>query len=676
MAKLKIGDHTVTVDDSFKSLSPDEQQRTVDEISKSLPSKVASTAKLDAPQDKYQSEAKQRVDNMEKNKLLDAGIGQRLFQGMTLGAGDELQSALQTPVEMFRHGTLDPTEGYKYAKAFQNERLDRSKKNTGLLGDAAELAGGVATGVGAARNGLTFLRNGQSFVPRSLALAQEGAAYGGITGFNSGEDEGRIKNAAGGAIAGGLTGGIMPTLGHIATSAASPVLSNLSARIDPEGYTRAQLAKYLFNSGSTAGDVATAVEQAAAEGQPMFTVSDAMGNSGQRALSNVSRSPGPGRTEAVNFLEDRQANQGRRVTNALSEGLNAPETAAQREANLTAQRTADARVNYGQARGDNGLVNVSPAVEQADRTLRPNVAGVQSEPSTLRQGDFQSAIRRARSYLANEHETLTDWDGAFNAKRDIDAMIDRGTPTEQAYLIPIRDALDEQLANSSQSYSHARDTFARQSREIDAVGQGRAAAQRGRHENSIPAFNGMAHEPEAQQSFRVGYADPLIENVSNAPIGTNKVRVLSGDGPQAELEAFAAPGERDRLMNRLDRENTMFETRRQATGGSQTRDNFADSEDAGFDPRILFNLAHGNVRAAGTNLLHGAGNALNGNTPEVRQHMARLLLQRGGGPQIRTLLEEIERNAATRNSVNDARSRALSRALLTSEADAVSEANR
>ena len=49
MAKLKIGGHTVNVDDGFKSLSPEEQQKAVEEIAASLPSKVASTAKIEPP---------------------------------------------------------------------------------------------------------------------------------------------------------------------------------------------------------------------------------------------------------------------------------------------------------------------------------------------------------------------------------------------------------------------------------------------------------------------------------------------------------------------------------------------------------------------------------------------------------------------------------------------------
>lgn len=629
-----------------------------------------------AGQDKYQQEAVKRADAMQKNGLLDAGIGQRLFQGMTLDAGDELQSALQTPVEMYRHGTLDPTEGYKYAKAFQDERLNRSKKNTGLAGDAAELIGGVGTGVGLASKGVTLLKDGQKFIPRMLAMGGEGAGYGATVGFNSGEDEGRIKNAAIGLALGGGTGLLSPVAGYLAKGAASPIISNITARMDPEGFARAKLAEHLLNSGKTANDVATGVEQAAAEGQPVFAVADAMGNAGQRALSTVSRAPGPGREEAVRFLNSRQAGQARRVSNTLAEGLDANQTALQRETALTDQRRVDAGKNYGQARGDSGFIDVGPAISKADEIVRPKVAGLDAEPSTLRQGDFQNSIQKARSYLTNDSETLVDWDGAFNAKRDIDAMIDKATTTEQTHLIPIRDALDEQLAKSSKSYSAARDKYAEQSRSIEAIGEGKSAAMRGRHEDTIPAFNAKSAEPDAQQSFRVGYADPLIEQVNNQPVGVNKVRALTGDGPTAELQAFAAPGQGDKMARRLGREDTMFETRAQATGGSKTADNLADEAAAGIDPRIFWNLAHGNFTAAGSNLLHSAGNHLSGNTPEVRRLLGDMLLKRGAGPDTRALLDEIEKKALAKGAISDARSQALGRALLTGEADAYGQVNR
>src|SRR5688572_13212772 len=52
MATLDIGGRSVTVDDSFLSLSPDQQNATVDEIAKSLPNEFSwSRAVTDIPQE-------------------------------------------------------------------------------------------------------------------------------------------------------------------------------------------------------------------------------------------------------------------------------------------------------------------------------------------------------------------------------------------------------------------------------------------------------------------------------------------------------------------------------------------------------------------------------------------------------------------------------------------------
>ena len=71
-------------------------------------------------------------------------------------------------------------------------------------------------------------------------------------------------------------------------------------------------------------------------------------------LSTVARAPGEGRTAAVNFLENRQAGQGRRVSNALAEGFGAPETAAQTESRLTQARNDAADADTLRARSMSG----------------------------------------------------------------------------------------------------------------------------------------------------------------------------------------------------------------------------------------------------------------------------------------------------------------------------------
>jgi hypothetical protein len=586
--------------------------------------------------DKYQQAAQEDVAAAQKAGVpQDTGFAHRVVSGMTLGALPTIMAGLETPLEMVKRGTLDPSEAYSYAKARENLLNQKSQENTGGLGTAAEIAGGVLTGGNAAKAGLTFLKPGQGLAARTGAMAGEGAAYGGLTGFNEGEGMDRLTGAGKGAALGAALGGTLPLAGSAISTAASPVISNILARTDPEGAARARLARALMESGIGPADVGQNVANAAKAGQPMFTVADALGNPGQRLLSTVTRAPGEGRTEAVNFLENRQAGQARRVSNALAEGLNAPETADQTITALKAQRKAAADANYGAARTDAGAVNVTPALDAADSQLPTGVAAASGLPDNSLEG----TVRAARGMLSNGQEQVTDFSRALQIKKELDFQIENASPSLQRALGPIRDALDDQLAATSKPYAAARDTFRQQSQAIEAVPQGRAAAMRGRHEDTIPAFQGMA--PEQQSAFRVGYADPLIEQTNNAAIGVNKVRPLLADGPQAELSAFAAPGEGQRLGERLARENTMFETRNHALGGSKTADNLADEAASGIDPRIFWNLVHGNVGGAISNVIHHSGNALTGNTPAVRSQLAQLLLARGSDPQMGTTMSEI-----------------------------------
>jgi hypothetical protein len=151
---------------------------------------------------------------------------------------------------------------------------------------------------------------------------------------------------------------------------------------------------------------------------------------------------------------------------------------------------------------------------------------------------------------------------------------------------------------------------------------------RGRVEDTIPRFQAMAR-PEQQASFRSGYVDPLIETVQSTPgTMTNKARPLISDATQAEFPAFAAPGQGPQLMERIGREQRMFDTTRQALGGSATADNAADMADVqGFDPSMISAFATGGFRGAAMHGLQQGVNALNGRNTATRDMIARMLLQ-------------------------------------------------
>jgi hypothetical protein len=552
-------------------------------------------------------------------------LAQRGQQGATLGARDEILAALETPSEMYRRGTFDPREGYSYAKAREDLSLDDARSKTGWAGTAAEIAGGGATGLALAPYGAArLLSSAPSLLGRTGAMAADAGALGGIAGFNEGNSlSERAGNAATGLLSGAAIGGALPVAGAVAKPFVAPIISNIMARINPQRYAEGQVARGVIESGRPTADIADDVLTAAREGQDVFNVADAMGNAGQRLLSTVARAPGQARTRVVNDLEGRQGSQGRRVSNTLSEGFDAPETAAQTEARLTAQRGADADAAYGAVRADAGQVDVVPAINAIDRTIgtgpgqtlnsaNDSIEGVlrpfRERLARVNPDDFE-AVQRIRSDMA---------DTAQNSRQN--GYGNRARLITQA----VRE-LDSAMENASQGYRAANAEFAQASRNIEAVGTGRQAATRGRSEDTIPAFQALT--PEGQGAYRSGYVDPLIANAQGAAFGANKARPLLNDAFAAEANAMA-PGNA-LMQRRLAREQTMFETRSQALGGSKTADNLADADAMGIDPTMVGQILSGNFQGAARSLISAGSSIYSGNTPAVRAAVAEILLQRG-----------------------------------------------
>jgi hypothetical protein len=279
--------------------------------------------------DKYQQAAQEEAASLKAKGINTGGTGGGLIrqgmQGATFGGADEIMAGLSTPLEMIKHGTFDPREGYNYAKARENLIMDEARKKNGMLGAAAEVGGAVLSGGGLANAGMTLARPGMGMASRIGAGAAEGAGYGAVSGALDGGDSfsDRFAGAGKGALVGGLVGGGIPAAGALGGAVVGPIASNIRARYNPGGVADSQLARALMESGQSGPAVEGAIRQAAQEGQGGFRVADALGNSGQRMLSTVARAPGAGRQQTVDFLEARQAGQGRRVSNALRRALTA-----------------------------------------------------------------------------------------------------------------------------------------------------------------------------------------------------------------------------------------------------------------------------------------------------------------------------------------------------------------
>jgi hypothetical protein len=462
-----------------------------------------------------------------------------------------------------------------------------------------------------------------SYLGRMATDAASGGAQGALSAFGHDEDVGK------GAAIGTAVGFAARPVTSLVGGAASAIGSMLGFGNN----TRAQnaIAEALRRSGQNPDDVANELQNAAQQGQPEYMVADALGNSGQRMLTGVARSPGDMRQQIQEQLQQRQAGQGERLVNALSEGFDAPQTAAQTRAAMTDARDVAANANYQAARDAAGTVDPTAAINQADTFLGQ---GGSAPLTNIADDSIEGAVRRARGYLTDGNSVLTDFNSALRAKRELDSMIEtaRANPTIQRELIPIRNALDDSLATASQPYAAARDQFRRESQAIGAIDQGAAASSpRTRAADNIDQFGQLT--PEQQQPFRVGYVDPQIARVEAASMSptTNKARMLITGKTEQEFPAFAAPGRGDVMGDRIAREQRMFETANQALGGSRTADNLADATDVmGFDPTMLGiagNALTGNIRSAGMQALQQGVNAIQGRNQGTRDMIARMLLQ-------------------------------------------------
>ncbi|BEV44762.1 hypothetical protein [Afipia carboxidovorans] len=613
------------------------------------PSPAAAPA---SPPDKYQQAAVLERDALKAKGIdTNAGVARRAIQGATFNLADEALAGLSTPLEMVKRGTFDPREGYRYAKAREDLILDDARKSTGTVGTVAELGGGLLSGTGLARAGVTA---GRMLAPEAGILARSGASAldAGLMGAVAGAGEGnsldeRAGNAAFGGLLGAGIGGAAPGAIGAGKAALSPITSNIAARVNPQSYATRQVARAIMESGRAPQQIAQDVGGAAAAGQGMFTVADAIGNPGQRMLSTVARSPGQARTDLVNLLEGRQAGQGRRITNALAEGFDSPQTADQTETALTRARDAAANAEYGAVRNDASPVDITNVIGNIDATLGPRTAF----GTNITNDTAEGALASVRSRLTDGRSNLTDFNAVQRVRGDLSDAVEaarRAGQGNRARLLggALRE-LDAALEASSPGFRQANANFAQASRNIDAVGQGRNAAVRGRTEDTIPAYQQLT--PEGQAAFRSGYVDPLISQAQGAAFGVNKARPLINDAFQTEAAAMA-PGN-PLMQQRIAREQTMFETRNHALGGSRTADNLNDDAAMGIDPGFLVSLGMGDVRGIARGLLSAGKNALTGNTPEVRAEVGRLLTMRGSNvtqQQLQGVLDEAVRRVQAR----------------------------
>jgi hypothetical protein len=599
MTTLDINGQHVTVDDSFLALSPGEQQTTVDHIAASL--------------------APPAPDIGDGRASMVAALRGVPVLGAYADKGAAALNAAAQPLT---------DTGLSNAGSFF-DRMNEDEKTIKAGTDAFEKTHPIGTTVGKLAIGGAAMAPLIAAAPELMGASGTMAArmgYGALSNATIGgaDSAARGQNPVGGAIVGGLLGAGAP----VAEAAASPFISSIMSRINPTGAANRQVARAISESGRPTADIANDVQNAASEGQGVFNVADAMGNSGQRLLSSVARAPGEGRTDVVNALEQRQAGQGGRIVDSLEQGFGSRMTPAALEDAMTASRGANADAEYGAVRNDAGPVDVTGTLGHIDNILGPaqnqQLANV---GSALPNDTVESALQGFRNRLARINPD--DFQGAQRIRGDladtIGAAVRSGANNKARLLGGVQRQLDSALEDASSGFKQANSNFSRATSNINAIGQGSQAFSRGRTGDILGDFNSL--QPRGQQAFRTGFVDPAIAKVTGAADGVDKSRFFRNDRFR-DLADATAPGN-DLMQRQLNREQIMSTTRNQALGGSKTADNLADHEALGVNPSTIMHVASGNWTGAIGSMLHAGVRGITGNTAPVRAAVAKILLANG-----------------------------------------------
>jgi hypothetical protein len=524
-------------------------------------------------------------------------------------------------------------KGYDQNLRDERQKTEQAHADQPGIGTAAEMAGGMSTGLGLANRGVSLV--GQ-FGPRFGMLgnmglgAGEAALYGAAGGvgktdtgnpldyISNGVKEGALGAAVGGAAppvagaVGKVAGAILPVAESAAGGMPDAARRLLSKAIGWDGNTAAKLAEY--GPQATLGDTGPALTG---------------------LMQGVASRPGEGASKLVQTLEQRNAGRNARLATDTDAALG-PMTQNEMQAK---QALLDARS------GPNGVHAELLGIYSKAPPLDPSgiVASIDQMLATAK-GPEQAALLQARRMLVNKEATAavpgertkegafyvtrggqeaqppvleTNAQGLNNVKTTLSGLVDNGNTSlgiEKGALAKkegstnnVISQLDDLLRTQVPGYAGVMDRSSLLARRVgavdtgyDALGGGQSAIKPSEITDALATSAPNAAVPGALAgSVRTG----MRAAVDNA-VGTQSNdlavlrRMLGGDADwnRAKLiSTFGAP-KVNQLVNAIDRESTFARSYNDAVRGSQTAqrqqaNTLIDGQEVKLPPTSLKGLA-------------------------------------------------------------------------------------
>lgn len=513
------------------------------------------------------------------------GLAGKVVQGMLLGYGDEARGLAQSFV-------TGKSRLYETAKA--RGMLARTGKDAPGTSLGLEVAGSVAPSI-LGGIGITGLLGRAGSLAGNIgrgafAGAVEGGTY--ASGNEVGSAAPRLAAAIPGALVGGAVGGAVVPAAELVLGTSRRVGAALFPRAAESQATRA-LRTAIEESGANPTTIAARMREAQAGGTPL-TLAEGIGQQGTDLLESAAQAPGPGRAQIVQQIGERQMDQPRRLTDALTRASGVTEGSVDTIQAAQKARSAAARPLYQQLGGvdmpEQVMTNFRSFLNtNAGRSAYRRAADFAQQAAV--RGDPNGALPPLKSILDGGRLTAAEADTILQgleaaAERKMTPSVLPGGRADTKDSISYNQTarfLRQLLEKNVPEFEKARSAWAGPSQFISAVGQGEKAL--GMDLDTFRSVWRKASTAE-QEGIKVGLINSLKSDMAQFAAGptADASRNLARRFAVREKLSMTLGDQADELLRAIDTEATSSATASQTLGNSATARRQAAAEAMGEEP--------------------------------------------------------------------------------------------
>lgn len=571
MGTLTVNGVKVQVDDSFKTLSPEEQEATVNEIA----AHIAAGGKGNAP---------------ARSSGVDGAV--RSVARGTLGIGsylDELDAATNATLAPLVDPLLPDsyeklpgeTWGERYDQALNIQRrkddeydADNPKLSTGL-----QIAGGVGS-AGALLRAAPIIGNyalgntGASVGSRVASALGAGGGTGFVQGFGAGENgvESRLKQGRNEAVIGAGTSAVMLPV----AAGANKLASSLARKIlgesnDALSTVTDQARRYVVDELSDPAKVGRyrdSLEQLGPDAMLADVSPEWLG-----VARGAAARPGT-RGLIVDPLNERSGLANARLRGDVADNLG-PDPVPSRVDRALAGDQDQVRQRYRPVMAERSSYDFTPITDTLEDEIQRT------------RGPAQRQLRNVRQMLNVNGQDLVTTDPAiaFETRQAIDGILEtEQNPKVISALTEARQMIDDGLRASVPRIKEVDGQFAEIARQREALGEGRSILNNGAtamrpselddalRQGALPQGEmvGPSGVPLRMQQSSLGEVYRAIGTEANDLNALRKTVRGEGDWNREKLGMLFGQERADNVLNAIDRENVFADTANRVTRGSDT----------------------------------------------------------------------------------------------------------